>query len=330
MPKIFVLVLILAVTACGADKAPVPADAAASADAAAKADAAATTPDAAAAETAGVADTAVVPDGAADGTTVVNDVGPLADAVTAADAAADSAIAPDFVAEVSVIADITAETSPDAAADVPAPADVAADVKVFDIDPKLDVGLLAAPDAVAIPASATNIDVIGVPYTCDGKWQPKLCGAPLALDPPLQPGMHVDLPTPITYADKPPSSGTHRFQWGNWGEYLYMPPQRYLHNLEHGGVVLLYHPCAPKATVEALRALAKAIAPDAYGPARWILSPYPDLPTAVALVRWGHLWQGECVQPAAMLTWILQTDGDSPELVPMPGGYDQLWLGNWP
>ena len=29
-----------------------------------------------------------------------------------------------------------------------------------------------------------------------------------------------------------------------YGEYAYLPPQRWLHSLEHGAIVLLYHPCA--------------------------------------------------------------------------------------
>ena len=32
----------------------------------------------------------------------------------------------------------------------------------------------------------------------------------------------------------------------------------YLHNLEHGGIVFLYHPCAEDAVVDALRELARA------------------------------------------------------------------------
>lgn len=39
-------------------------------------------------------------------------------------------------------------------------------------------------------------------------------------------------------------SGGHRPVWPQYGEYNYLPTQRWLHSLEHGAVVMLYHPCA--------------------------------------------------------------------------------------
>lgn len=78
-------------------------------------------------------------------------------------------------------------------------------------------------------------------------------------------------------------SGPHRPAWPRFGEYTYLPPQRWLHALEvccivqmsllwevsfhkldhfvnisslifqHGGVVMLYHPCAHPLEVERLR-----------------------------------------------------------------------------
>ena len=37
----------------------------------------------------------------------------------------------------------------------------------------------------------------------------------------------------------------------------YVPPQRWLHNIEHGSVVMLYHPCAHHTLVDELRAIVK-------------------------------------------------------------------------
>ena len=37
----------------------------------------------------------------------------------------------------------------------------------------------------------------------------------------------------------------------------YVPPQRWLHNIEHGAVVMLYHPCAHPAPVRRLKKLVK-------------------------------------------------------------------------
>ncbi|XP_060592321.1 uncharacterized protein LOC132747027 [Ruditapes philippinarum] len=54
-----------------------------------------------------------------------------------------------------------------------------------------------------------------------------------------------------------------------FGEYKYLPPQRWVHSLEHGAVVLLYHPCmADKPELAALRSLVR----DCLG--KHIITPY--------------------------------------------------------
>ncbi|XP_022093225.1 uncharacterized protein LOC110980648 [Acanthaster planci] len=72
------------------------------------------------------------------------------------------------------------------------------------------------------------------------------------LDPPI----HVCLPEPIAYRDPIPTSGAHRPLWAKFGEYRYLPKQRWLHNLEHGCAVFLYHPCADPEQVDEVRAIA--------------------------------------------------------------------------
>ena len=43
-----------------------------------------------------------------------------------------------------------------------------------------------------------------------------------------------------------PTHGPHRPNWASFGEYSYLPIERWQHNLEHGCVVMLYHPCMDK------------------------------------------------------------------------------------
>jgi len=50
-----------------------------------------------------------------------------------------------------------------------------------------------------------------------------------------------------------PTHGPHRPIFPTWGEYSFLPPQRWLHSVEHGAVVMLYHPCAPEDLVDQLR-----------------------------------------------------------------------------
>lgn len=56
--------------------------------------------------------------------------------------------------------------------------------------------------------------------------------------------IHRCMKTYIRYIERIPMIGPHRPLWAKYGEYLYLPPQRWLHNIEHGAIVLLYHPCS--------------------------------------------------------------------------------------
>lgn len=48
-------------------------------------------------------------------------------------------------------------------------------------------------------------------------------------------------------------SGPYRPLPAVYGTYKYLPPQRYMHNLAEGAIVLLYHPCAVHGQVEELK-----------------------------------------------------------------------------
>ena len=47
-----------------------------------------------------------------------------------------------------------------------------------------------------------------------------------------------------------PHSGYHRPKWPQYGEYKYIPPLRFVHALEHGSILFLYHPCTPVELVQ--------------------------------------------------------------------------------
>ena len=52
---------------------------------------------------------------------------------------------------------------------------------------------------------------------------------------------HVEVGTPISYNDYPPSSGTHYPTWAPWRySDTEVQPGFWVHNLEHGGIVILY------------------------------------------------------------------------------------------
>lgn len=283
----------------------------------------ATTADAAASDTDAKADSAT------DAATV-NDVAVTDSAdATAVDAQADATPVQDAAADVTAdvadaqadVPDSQADAVSDAIADVPDVSDVA------DVADTSDAG-----DATAeLPFSATNIDLVGVDWGCsEFNYQPGACVVGTELSPPLLPGIHVDLPTAITYADAPPSSGSHRPIWGQWGSYIFLPQQRWLHNLEHGGVAFLYNPCAPATLINALQTIAKTWPADDSGPFRWVFTPYPGLPSAIALVTWGHVYEANCVTSSEISAFIQANYRKAPEDEPFTGSYDELWLADWP
>jgi len=131
----------------------------------------------------------------------------------------------------------------------------------------------------------------------------------------------------IIYEQRPPTSGPHRPQWGRWGEYSWIPPERWLHNLEHGGVAFLYHPCAPSSLVDSLREYARAYPADDVGEFRWILTPYEDMETPFAVVAWEWRALLSCYDEEGMSDFISRVYRQAPEDVVGDGGFSEGWIG---
>ncbi|XP_037092170.1 uncharacterized protein LOC119112195 isoform X1 [Pollicipes pollicipes] len=85
---------------------------------------------------------------------------------------------------------------------------------------------------------------------------------------------HICMKQKIVYNETIPTYGPHRPLWAVFGEYLYVPPQRWLHNVEHGSVIMLYHPCADYEAVAELRQLVRGCI------RKHVITPYPALSAA--------------------------------------------------
>ena len=154
-------------------------------------------------------------------------------------------------------------------------------------------------------------------------WVPGECVAGVGRLEESRGAGHIAEDIPIEYDLSPPAADDHRGRWANWGEYRSLPPQRWLHNLEHGGIALLYHPCAPVEMIDAMRELAQARGPDF----RWIMTPYEGLQSAVALVAWEWRYFAECVRPDEINQFFDLRHAMGPEDVGGNGGYDVEWIG---
>lgn len=93
----------------------------------------------------------------------------------------------------------------------------------------------------------------------------------------------------IDYKDSPPAGGAHNPCWAEWGAHAKeVRPENWVHNLEHGGVVLLYW--CPDGCADTIAQLTEFA--DTHE--RALLTPYRDLPTRFAYVSWGYRLLTNC------------------------------------
>ncbi|TKR76054.1 hypothetical protein L596_017255 [Steinernema carpocapsae] len=126
----------------------------------------------------------------------------------------------------------------------------------------------------------------------------------------------------IFYTDIPPLRGNHRPNWPMYGEYLYVPEQRWLHNLEHGSIILLYHPCVDQGELRRLRKLLTACV------YRHIITPYNKLNPIypLHLVAWGAKLQMNTVDEAAVVKFIRKHTHVAPEDISRQGVYNNYLM----
>ncbi len=97
---------------------------------------------------------------------------------------------------------------------------------------------------------------------------------------------HKTDPADHVYVANPPASGPHYPVWASWGVHDEVVERGlWVHNVEHGGVVLLVGPAASADAEAELRAAFEATEPDAAcGHNRILLTRDPDLDDPVAAV----------------------------------------------
>ena len=64
---------------------------------------------------------------------------------------------------------------------------------------------------------------------------------------------HFCMKQTIQYNELLPTYGDHRPLWPRYGEYRFVPVQRWLHNIEHGAVIMLFDPCTLDSEVQKLK-----------------------------------------------------------------------------
>lgn len=158
--------------------------------------------------------------------------------------------------------------------------------------------------------------------------QPSACNARIT-NHPLLSGLHIapDNYTPANYNSNPPSSGEHCGIWGEYTTFVDPPLPRcnYIHNLEHGAVVLLHNcPAGCSDVTTAFSNLVKGFKGDPVcKPARFVITPDAALANKVAAAAWGWTFTADCLDANAtqMLSRFVQAHyGNAPEDVCSSGG----------
>lgn len=117
---------------------------------------------------------------------------------------------------------------------------------------------------------------------------------------PLEPEVHVPEPMRVAYLQEPPPDGPHWGCWAPWNQshaYDALPAERFVHNSEHSGVILLYA-CDPDAGLpdgggcDTLAAPLIAYAQDGGPPApagdrRYLVTARPGMAHTYAALAWG-------------------------------------------
>lgn len=113
------------------------------------------------------------------------------------------------------------------------------------------------------------------------------------------------------------SSGTHRPLWPKYGEYLFVPTQRWLHSLEHGAIVALYHPCSNKHMVEKLRHIVKnCLRRHVITPSNLLTRERP-----LALIAWGKSIEFSVTDEEVVTNFIKDNALEGPEKTSRDGQY---------
>ena len=104
---------------------------------------------------------------------------------------------------------------------------------------------------------------------------------------------HVAQGQVIQYRNRPPSSGDHYDQPAGYGFFQReIPTGNWVHDLEHGGIVVLYRPdlcddtCQSQLQDVYNSAPSSALFP---GTRKMLVGPYQDMDHAIATVAWGWL-----------------------------------------
>jgi len=134
---------------------------------------------------------------------------------------------------------------------------------------------------------------------------------------------HFCMKQTIQYNELLPTYGDHRPLWPRYGEYRFVPVQRWLHNIEHGAVIMLYDPCTLDSEVQKLKKIVQGcIKKHVITPTTFLSSKRP-----LALIAWGCKLEMSKVNEEEVVQFIRDKGLKGPEGDhPKDGQYDWMLM----
>ena len=168
-------------------------------------------------------------------------------------------------------------------------------------------------DEPVTPSGPTNTEVL-TPNAPPLPGQTE-CRVVMTTNIAIPAAVHVATCTPVTYATNPPSGGDHWGQWAAFKKYTQtVPREMYVHDMEHGAVILLYRCDGATCPEDVVAALEKVFDEAAGDPlclsagstpkARLVLTPDPDLDTPIAIAAWGATYTATCIDTASLAAFV--------------------------
>ena len=138
---------------------------------------------------------------------------------------------------------------------------------------------------------------------------------------PVDPSPHITQCTYVQYSSNPPTSGPHYPIWAAFQTYTKPVPQGfYVHDLEHGAIVVTYNcPTGCDAELAQLAAYLETRPADSLCEvpvkSRIVVTPDPHLTVRFAASAWGWALRSQCFDLAALAPFMDAHYGNGPEIL---------------
>lgn len=149
----------------------------------------------------------------------------------------------------------------------------------------------------------------------DDSPRPAGCTADSAIAVTNEGWLHVDTEQELAYRHNPPASGPHLTAWASYAIHEEVVHRgSWVHNLEHGGIVLLIGPSASDAQRATIASAYEAIPNDAdCGHRRVVVTEDPLLDGPMAAVAADHVLEGDALTVEQIVAFAVACRDRAPE-----------------